>query len=83
MYRVVVERNVHAPALRARAIVVDEDREGERVLIQPGSDVLPLLAENDDDVEAVGLKLGEAFTQLRDAAYAAGSPGAAMELDQE
>lgn len=40
------------------------------------------LAEHQDHVEAVGLKVSEAVTQLRDAACADGSPGAAMELDE-
>jgi hypothetical protein len=40
------------------------------------------LAQDDEDVEAVGLKLIEAVAQLRDAVRADGSPGAAVELDE-
>jgi hypothetical protein len=69
--------------LGARAVVVDEDREWERVRRQPTGDVFALLAQHDDDVEAVGLKLAETVAQLRDAEYAVGSPGGAVELDQD
>ena len=81
--RVVRKGDVHAPTPGARAVVVDQDREGERMFLEPCGDVVALLAEHDQDVEAVGPKLFEAFAQLRDAAHAVGSPGAAMELDQE
>jgi hypothetical protein len=51
------------------------------MLRKPGGDVIALLAEDDRDVEAVGLKLVESFAQLRDAPDAVGSPGAAVKLD--
>ena len=81
--RVVRKGDVHAPALGARAIVVDQDREGEWMLHEPRGDVVALLAQDNEHVETMGLELVEAFAQLRDAAHAVGSPGAAMELDQE
>ena len=81
--RVVVQRDVDAPALGARAILVGQDREWEGVLGQPSGDAFALLAHDDEDVEGVGLKLVKAVAQLRDAAGAVGSPGAAVEFDQE
>ena len=81
--RVVRKADVRAPTLGARAVVVDQDREGEWVPREPGGDVFALLTKDDHDVEAVGLECFEAFAQLRDAFDAVGSPGAAVELDQE
>ena len=52
------------------------------MLHEPRGDVVVLLAEHDQDVEAAGLKLVETVEQLRDAAHADGSPSAAVERDQ-
>jgi len=49
---------------------------------EPRGHGLPLLAEDDENVELPGAEFLESFTQLRDASDAVRSPGAAVELDQ-